>query len=132
MYATIIGILAILTALAGTVLAFIFILPDKKRAQLPKFLQFLHDFFNCKILFLELCLKALHIFLTLAVCVFGVFMIFVNPLAGIGIIIGGVIALRLLHEGVMLMIMVVTNTNKINKKLGEDNTNNSYSNTSNF
>ena len=69
-------IIGIVVAIAGTVLAFIFLLPEKKRTSLNKFFQVIADIFNFKILFIEKILKALYIFVTLFCVVCGFFMLF--------------------------------------------------------
>ena len=55
---------AIILAIAATVLAFIFIVPEKKREKLNAFGKFLHDTCNFKYLVVEKLLQALYIFLT--------------------------------------------------------------------
>lgn len=57
-------IIALLLAIAATVLAFIFIVPEKKRDKLGKFGKFLHDTCNFKYLIIEKILQALYIFFT--------------------------------------------------------------------
>lgn len=55
---------AILFAIAATVLAFIFIVPEKRREKLNAFGKFLHDTCNFKYLVVEKLLQALYIFAT--------------------------------------------------------------------
>jgi hypothetical protein len=129
------AILGIVTALAATVLAFIFILPEKKRAKLPKILKIVSDILNMKQLFLETIFRALYIFSTL-VCIFvGVFMIFgFEVYSGYGyshsqwyggwgllIAIVGPIVVRIVYEGIMMGILLVKNTIEINKRLKSQN-----------
>ena len=52
---------AIILAIAATVLAFIFIVPEKKREKLNAFGKFLHDTCNFKYLVVEKLLQALYI-----------------------------------------------------------------------
>ena len=51
-------------AVVLTVLAFIFIVPEKRRAKLNAFGKFLHDTCNFNYLLIEKLLQALYIFLT--------------------------------------------------------------------
>ena len=119
------GILAV----AGTVLAMIFITPEKRRGTLPGFLRVVADIFNFKFLILEYILKALYILETLACILIGFFMLFSGvrffgggfysfALYGVMLMILGPIVVRLLYEGIMLFILLVKNTMEINKKLG--------------
>lgn len=58
------GIVAVIIAIVATVLAFIFIVPEKRRAQMGAFGKFLHDTCNFKYLIVEKILQALYIFAT--------------------------------------------------------------------
>ena len=67
------SIVALILAIVATVLAFIFIVPEKKRAKLNKFGQFWHDALNFKFLIVEKILQALYIFFTAFVLLSGFF-----------------------------------------------------------
>lgn len=115
---------AILFAIAATVLAFIFIVPEKRREKLNAFGKFLHDTCNFKYLVVEKLLQALYIFATSLVILNGFFMLFQAPyghwLGGYGLIVMiiGPIALRLVYELLMMMVvLLVKNVIMINKKL---------------
>lgn len=69
-------IIAGVLALVATVLAFIYVVPEKKREKLGAFGKFLHDTCNFKYLMVEKILQALYIFTTAAVIIFGVLMLF--------------------------------------------------------
>ncbi len=124
-------ILGILSAIAATVLAFIFILPEKKKAALPAVLQKIADILDFRTLFLEKIVKALYLFLTFACLCIGLFMLIsVNYgfytdmwMGGIGLLtmIVGPIVVRILFEITMLFILLVQNVMEINKKLSEKN-----------
>ena len=68
-------IIAGVLALVATVLAFIYVVPEKKREKLGAFGKFLHDTCNFKYLMVEKILQALYIFTTAAVIIFGVLML---------------------------------------------------------
>ena len=114
---------AILFAIAATVLAFIFIVPEKRREKLNAFGKFLHDTCNFKYLVVEKLLQALYIFATSLVILNGFFMLFQAPyghwLGGYGLIVMiiGPIALRLVYELLMMVVLLVKNVIMINKKL---------------
>ena len=122
-------IIAAVLALAATVLAFIFIVPEKKRPQLGAFGKFLHDTCNFKHLMVEKILQALYIFTTAATILFGVLMLFRTEynywtgervwMGGIGllIIILGPIVIRLSYELMMMAILLLKNVIAINRKL---------------
>lgn len=129
------SVLALLTAIAATVLLFIFVLPSKKREGLPKLLKVIHDIFNMKDLLLESILKVLYVFSSVACVLWGVFMIFgfqiydsgrysyTNWMGGYGILVAilGPIVLRIVFEAMMMFILLVKNTIEINKKLKDNN-----------
>ncbi len=119
-------------AIAGTVLAFIFILPEKKRASLNKFFQVVADILNFKVLFIEKILKAFYIFLTFFCIVCGFFMLFSGEqvaaywgtgsfksyaLQGLLLMFLGPIVIRISYELLMLAILMVQNVISINKKI---------------
>lgn len=64
------GILAIV----ATVLAYVFIVPEKRREKLNAFGKFLHDTCNFKYLIVEKILQALYIFFTADMIILGFFM----------------------------------------------------------
>ena len=114
-------IIAGVLALVATVLAFIYVVPEKKREKLGAFGKFLHDTCNFKYLMVEKILQALYIFTTAAVIIFGVLMLFRTEynywtgdriwMGGYGllIIILGPIAIRLSYELMMMAILLLKN-----------------------
>ena len=113
-------IIALMFAIIGTVLAFVFILPANRRGALPGFFVFIHDTFNFKSLILEYILRALYVFSTLFVILYGFFMIFTFSSASLGgflMMILGPIVIRIIFEGSMMFILLVKNTIEINNKL---------------
>ncbi len=145
-------IIALVLALAATVLAFVFIVPDKKRSTLNKPLQIVHDLLNFKFLIIEKIMQALYIFSTAFVILFGVLSLFqvtkvyegsyidpntfeyVNDYSyewqggyGLLLIILGPIAVRLSYELIMMAILLVKNVIRINNKLKDQNESDSAS-----
>lgn len=125
-------IFGLILALAATVLLFIFILPDKKRAKLPGILKVVHDIFNFKTLFLEKVLQALYIFTTLACISIGFLMLFgfessyyggTHWYGGQGLLLMllGPIVVRISYEIFMLFVLLVKNVIQINNKLKNQN-----------
>lgn len=124
-------ILSAVAAAAGTVLIFIFILPGDKRANLPTFGKWIHDFLNFKSFIVEAVLKFLYILSTLFVVLYGVFTLFTenylgqsNALQGVLMIVVGPLAVRLAFELLMLLILLTKNVMSINRRLSgnEDGT----------
>ena len=124
-------IIAGVLALVATVLAFIYVVPEKRREKLGAFGKFLHDTCNFKYLMVEKILQALYIFTTAAVIIFGVLMLFRTEynywtgdriwMGGYGllIIILGPIAIRLSYELMMMAILLLKNVISINHKLAD-------------
>lgn len=133
-----IAILALICALGATVLAFLFIVPEKKRKNLNKIGKLVHDILNFKFLIIEKIMQALYIFSTAFSIMAGFFMLFYfKSYSGWGysetywgggwgllLMIGGPIVIRLAYEGIMMAILLVKNVIQINNKVqapvGED------------
>ena len=127
----IVAIVSLVLAVVGAILTFIFIMPAKKRASLPKFLQVLHDIFTFKGLMIEAILRFLYVFYTLFCIVAGLLMLFGVEVRGykvpaedtfqVGLLlmILGPIILRLAFELLMLAVLLVKNVIEINKKLSK-------------
>ena len=125
-------IIAVVLAIAATVLAFIFVVPEKRREKLNAFGKFLHDLCSFKFLVVEKILQALYIFSTAFVILFGVLQLFnvqrdywtgaSRWMGGTGLlcIIVGPIAVRLSYELMMMAILLVKNVIPINRKLADE------------
>ena len=121
------SVVAIVFAIAATVLAFIFIVPEKKREKLGTFGKFVHDTVNFKYLIVEKILQALYIFATAYTILCGFFMLFMTTttwtgtrwLGGWGILLMllGPIVIRLLYELLMMAVLLFKNVIEINCKL---------------
>lgn len=123
-------VVAVMTAIAATVLAFIFIVPEKKAAKLKGIGKLLHDVCNFKFLTIEKILQALYMFTTvLAVLLCFVFAIhelyWENVLSGFLLMFVGpvaaIIAVRVVYEFGMLMILLVKNVIQLNNKTKNQN-----------
>ncbi len=123
--------LSLILAVVATVLAFIFIVPEKKRASLDKFCKFLHDTVNFKYLIVEKILQASYIFATIWIILTGFFMLFYVQsgyygssywYGGYGLLymILGPIVIRLVYEFLMMTILLIKNVIQINNKLKTD------------
>lgn len=117
---TVILIVALLLAIAGTVLSYIFIIPKNKARELNKFWRFVHDTFNFKTLLVEHIFKAMYVFLTIFMVAYGFCAMFVSFLGGILLMVLGPIAVRITYEMIMMFIILVKNTSDIRNKLCDD------------
>lgn len=122
-------IIPFIFAIIITVLSLILITPIKMRERLNGFFKFFHDLFNFRFLLIEKVLKALYIFVTFYIVIFGFCLLFIGDYAeerllALAYIILGPIVWRLIFEAFMMFILLVKNTNEINNKLGTKSTSN--------
>ena len=122
-----ISILALVLAIAATVLAFIFILSKKGRASQNPFVKFLVNVCDFRSLIIEKILKALYIFSTAFTILYGFLGIFdfgsynygEKLLTSLLTMILGPIVVRILYELIMLAVLAVKNIIQINNKLSK-------------
>ncbi len=125
--ATTIGMIA---TVAAIVLLYVKVLPKKYDGKLGnKYLQWLHNYFNFKRLYIEDILKFLFVVGTVICVCFGFFMMFSvtetyygdqsNFATGLGVLIVGPITMRFLFELQMMGVMLVRNVMEINKKMNK-------------
>ena len=123
----VIVILALAFTLSATFLAFVFLVPEKKRAALNKFWQFIHDTPNFRYLVLEKILQALYIFATIYTILYGFFLLFYVQSTyyssywyggqGLLIMLLGPVAVQVAYEMLMMLVLLVKNVGQINQKL---------------
>lgn len=122
--------IALVLAITATVLAFVFIVPEKRREKLGAFGKFLHDACTFKFLLVEKILQALYIFSTAFVVLYGVFLLFnveysywggTHWTGGMGLlfIFLGPVLIRLSYELMMVVILLLKNVISINRKLAD-------------
>lgn len=121
-------------ALTLTILAFVFLLPEKNRQKLNSFFRFVADVFNFKSLVLEKILKFFYTFTTILLIIGGfitllysMFADYANgEIAGTALMLMVVapILLRIIYEAIMLTILGVKNIMQINNKLKNQNDDN--------
>lgn len=123
--ATILGLIATVVVM---VLLYMKVLPKKMNGHLEnKFLQWVHDYFQFKRLYIEDIIKFLFTLGTVACICFGFFLMFTvsqgwygdtsNFATGLGVLILGPIVLRVLYELQMIVIIAVHNIMDINNKM---------------
>ena len=129
-------IILFIIALAATIAAFVFLLPEKRKSRLSPFWNRIRDFLRMKELYLEKIYRALYVISSIFVFVFAVIGGFVLPLVmpaseggGFGAailgLLGGIIAaalllfiLRISYESIMLKVSLTKATKDINEKMG--------------
>ncbi len=124
-------IISIILALAATILAFIFILPDKKRSRLNFLGKFVHDLCNFKFLVIEKILQFVYVTMTAYCILYGFLSIFTfydtwggvrwAGQGGFLIMLLGPIVVRIAFELIMMAILAVKNIVQINNKLKNQN-----------
>ncbi len=126
-FSSAISILALILAIAATVLAFVFILSKKGRSSQNPFVKFLVNVCDFRSLIIEKILKALYIFSTafailygfLGIFNFGSYMYGATLLQSLLTMILGPIAIRITYELIMLVVLAVKNIIQINNKLSK-------------
>ena len=134
---TAISVLTIVLSLAATILAFVFIIPEKKRGTLNNFLKVVHDILNFKFLIIEKIFQFLYVLATAVTVIGGFFTLFTftetynwrtgkyttvwEGYWGFLIMILGPIVVRIAYELIMMAILAVKNIIQINSKLKNQN-----------
>ena len=112
---TVIGVIA---GLVIGILACVLVLPVKRRQELNPFFKKVHDFVQFKYLWIESIIKVIYIITTCVVTLVGFLLLF-GPtfLLGLLLMFTGVILNRLLYEGILIIILILRNTQQINDKM---------------
>lgn len=120
-------IVGLLVGLTLTILLYVLVFPESRKASLNGFFTFIKDFFDMKYLLIEKILKFIYVLNTMTVISVGFFLLFGRTfLVGLLMIVFGPIIQRLLYESVMLAILLVKNTMDINNKMGGDKSSNAF------
>jgi hypothetical protein len=126
-------VLGAIAAIVVTILLYVKVLPRKLDGTFDnKFVQFLHDFFHFKKLYIEEVLKFIFVLATVACVCEGAFLVLgyqerwsyyggtsKESTIGLGLalLVGGPVALRLSYEMLMMFILAVKNVMEINNKM---------------
>ena len=113
-------ILGEISAIAGTVLAAIFLLPEKKSIKLKGILKVLSDICNFRTLYIDKVVKILYVYFTLLDICVGFFLHFAGgaySLAGLGMLLVGPALTRIGFEVFVMFILLVNNVIEINNRL---------------
>ncbi len=118
--AIVMSILGEISAIAGTVLAAIFLIPEKRSIKLRGFLKVLSDLCNFRTLYIDKVVKILYVYQTLLFVCGGFFLLFaggVYSLAGLGMLLIGPAFTRIFFEIFVMFILLVNNVIEINNRL---------------
>lgn len=110
-------ILAAIIAIVGGILVYVLFLNPKKEVKTTKFLSWLKDFLSFKTILIEKILNILYLISTIFVVLISFNSIGTSFLSFILTLVLGPILIRLVYEGILMMIMIWKNTSDINKKL---------------
>lgn len=139
-------VIGIIAGLVIGILACVLVLPAKSRAGLSPFFQKIHDYVQFKYLWIESIIKVLYIITTCVITLVGFLLLFgYTFFLGLLLMVFGIIINRLIYEGILVMILILRNTQQINDKMsgngpdanasadrqGEDNRYYSQANTAN-
>lgn len=117
-----------IAALAAVIFLYIKVLPKRLDGTFTNpVMQWLHDYFHFKNLYIESVMRFIFVLTTAAVVCVGVFMMLgyvgygrykeSTFLPGLLMTVIGPVVLRLVYEGTMMFILLVKNVIEINKKL---------------
>ena len=113
------SIIATVISLILVMLLYIYVLPENKRPHLNKLFTFIHDFLSIKTLWIDKIFRFFFVLSAVSSLVYGIFMLFNDTtfLLGLGMIIFGPIASRVVYEVMLLTVMLVQNVIEINEQL---------------
>ena len=116
--APILTTIGVIAGLVIGILVCVLVLPVKRRGELNPFFRKIHDFVQFKYLWIESIIKVLYIITTCVVTLVGVLLLF-GPtfFYGLLLILLGVVGNRLLYEGVLIIVLILRNTQQINDKM---------------
>ncbi len=117
MAAGIIGAILFILVLAATIAIHIFVLPESKYDSLPPALQYIHNFLNMKVLWVDLIMRFLYIFGTIAIIPYSIYMMFkASFISGLLTLIFTPVVLRITYELLMMTVMIARNVIELNRK----------------
>lgn len=127
-------ILGSIAAIAATIFLYIMVLPKRLDGNFSNpILQWLHDYFHFKKLYIESVLRFIFVLASAAIVCYGFFTMLgyvgygrykeSTFLPGLLLMVLGPVVLRLFYEGTMMFILLVKNVIEINKKLSNKGSN---------
>ena len=109
-------IVSLILALIGCFVVY-FIFVAKKDTPKQKFLAWLKEFLSFKKMLIEVILKISYLFFAIFITLGSFSLIGTSFLAFLLTLVFGNLIIRLIYEGVLMMIMIWKNTTEINKKM---------------
>lgn len=108
--------ISIILAIIGGILAY-FLFVKKDDELKSKFLQYLRKFLRFDVMLIEPLLKVIYIILAIYITLISFGLISESFGAFILVLVFGNLSLRLVYEGVLILIQIWKNTTDINKKM---------------
>ena len=128
------GIFLLIVALILTLVVFFGVMPKWRDGTFGnKFVQFVHDYFNFKKIYIESVLKFIFVFATIMAILGGIYLMFMPAfddwidftfegfLVSLAVIILSPIIIRLIYESTMMFILLVKNVLELNNKTKDQN-----------
>lgn len=115
--------IGVILGVVFTILAFIFVIPEKRRAQNSGFLKKMGELFSVEYLLTEKINKFVYVLTSIGCITTGFCLIFAKHASfgtGIAVMIGGPIVARIIYEYMMLFVILTKNTMQINAQLKGD------------
>ena len=115
-------IIALVLAIVGGLLAYFMFVKGKNKYANNKFLTWLKDFLDFKAFWIETIAKISYLVLAIFITLSSFALISKNFLAFLGVLVLGNLSIRVIYEGMLVMLMIWKNTAEINKKMAEGKT----------
>lgn len=120
--ATVWTIIALVLAIVGGLLTYFMFVKGKNKYANNKFLTWLKDFLDFKAFWIETIAKVSYLVLAIFITLTSFALISKNFLAFLGMLVLGNLSIRVIYEGMLVMLMIWKNTAEINKKMVEGKT----------
>lgn len=112
-FPTMIAIISV--AFCATIIIY-FVFMDKKEYY-TGFLKKMYDYLHFNTFIIENLLKFFYIFFSILIIIFSIVYIQYDILEGLGILILGLVGLRIVFEGIMIIYKIYRNIKEINEKM---------------
>jgi len=110
------SIVSLILAIIGSIVVYtLFLVPDKKYKN--KFVSWLKEFLNFNKMTIEIIIKIVYLFFAIFITLYSLCLIGNNFLMFLLTLTLGNVLIRIVYEGIIMMVMIWKNTTEINKSL---------------
>lgn len=110
------SIVSLILAIIGSIVVYtLFLVPDKKYNN--KFVSWLKEFLNFNKMTIEIIIKIVYLFCAIFITLYSLCLIGTNFLMFLLTLTLGNVLIRIVYEGIIMMVMIWKNTTEINKSL---------------